>query len=222
MKQKRHQKKSVLVIGMGRFGKHLAMKLQDLGNTVMAVDKDESVMRELTPRLENTMIADCTNEAFMQTLGVSGFDMCYVAIGSDLGASILITSFLKRCGAKHIVAKASRDIQSDILKAIGADETVYPERELAEKIAVRLSSLSIIDCLPLSADYSIFEIEVPVEWIGKSLGHLNVRQKYQINVLTVKNSVVFPAPGADYVFSEGEQIVVLGTEQNILRICPGT
>lgn len=220
MKKKKQQKKSILVIGMGRFGKHLAMKFQDTGNTVMAVDKNENVMAELAPRLENIMVADCTSEAFIQTLGIGNFDICYVAIGENFEASILITSFLKRYGAKRIVTKAARDIQIEILKRVGADEVIYPERELAEKIAVRHSSLSIIDCLPLSEEYSIYEIEVPEEWIGKSIGDLNIRRKYHLNILTVNNASVHPMPEADHVFSAKEQIVLLGTEQNVLKVCP--
>lgn len=208
-----------MVIGMGRFGKHLALKMQDLGNMVLAIDKEERIMQELMPHLENILIADCTSESFIQTLGVRNFDICYVATGGTFEATILITSYLKRYGAKYVVAKAALDIHISVLKSIGADEVVYPEWTMAEKTAVRHSILGIIDYLPLSDEYSIYEIEVPPDWIGKDIGHLHIRQNYQLNILTVKGADIHNAPGVDYVFEPGDQVVLLGKEEDVLRVC---
>lgn len=220
MKQKkRPHHKSILVVGMGRFGSHLAMKLQELGNTVLAVDKDESIIEDLASHLENTMIADCSKEDFIQTLGISNFDICYVATGETFESTILITSYLKRYGAKYVVTKVSEDIHIDILKTLGADEIVYPERELAEKTAVRHSALGIIDYLPISDEYSIYEIEVPESWIDKSIADLHIRQKYHVNILTVKGETIKHAPNDDYTFAPGDIIALLGTEKNVMKIC---
>ena len=219
-KHKKHRKrphKSILVIGMGRFGRHLAIKLQGLGNSVLAIDKVERVIEDLAQQLDNTLIADCKSEAFMQTLGISNFDICYVTIGEDFEASVLITSYLKRCGAQFIVTKASRNIHFDILKSIGADEVVYPEWEWAEKVAIKHSNVGVIDYLPLDEGYSIYEVEAPAEWFGKSIVELKVRQKYDVNILTIKQNGRHHSPSADYVFSEGDTVTLMGTEKAVLK-----
>ncbi|MCL2048963.1 MAG: TrkA family potassium uptake protein [Defluviitaleaceae bacterium] len=218
-KQKRKPRnKSILVIGMGRFGRHLAMSMQKNGNSVFAIDKEESIMQDLADVLENTMIADCTKESFLQTLGVSNYDICYVATGETFEATMLITSYLKRHGAKYIVTKASSDIHIELLKIIGADEVIYPERDMAAKTAIKHSNVGVIDYLPLSRDYSIFEIEVPPAWIGNNIVKLRIRQKYNVNVLLVlyggKNKVV----DAEYVFKEGDIVVLMGTDKDVLKL----
>ena len=217
---KRKQKaKSILVIGVGRFGKHLAMKLLSLGNAVMVVDKDEKTIQNISSVIEDVIVGDCTDENVVHTLGVGNFDMCFVMIGKNFESSLIVTSLLKKMGANYIVTKAGRDIQIDILKKIGADEVVYPERELAEKLAVKYNAHNILDYIELSENHAIFEIAVPLGWIGKSIGEINVRKKYHINVLVIKNdAVVEPMPGADYVFHNTDQIIVSGKPADIERL----
>jgi len=218
MMQKR-KPKSILVIGMGRFGRHLAIKMQELGNSVMVVDIREQLEQNISYLFNDYMIGDCTNENVLGTIGVENFDICFVTIGKNFEASIIITSLLKSFGAKHIVTKTERDVQEDVLRKIGADEVVYPDKEVAEKLAVRYNSSNIFDYIELPGDYSIYEIAVPKGWIGKKIVTLDVRKQYGINILAVKNGTALqPVPGSDYIFTEGDEIIVMAKEKDLLRI----
>lgn len=220
MKQKQ-KGKSILVIGMGRFGKHLAVKLFELGNDVMVVDKDDKIIQSVSSIIEDVIVGDCTDENVVRSLGIGNFDMCFVTIGRNFESSLVVTSLLKKFGAKYIVTKAGRDIQTDILKKIGADEVVYPERELAEKLAVKYNASSILDYIELTSEHAIYEIYVPEDWVGKTIGEINVRRRYRINILAVKNEAsVQPMPSADYEFNDGDQIVISGKPTDIKRLTP--
>lgn len=129
--------KNILIIGIGRLGRHLAEKLTELNNSVMIVDKDENIINELAPRFTNAMIGDCTKEGVLRSLGVNNFDICFVTISDNFQSSLEITSLLKELGAKYVVSKANRDLQAKFLLRNGADEVVYPERDIAEKLAIR-------------------------------------------------------------------------------------
>ena len=190
--------KSVLVIGMGRFGRHLATKMQELGNDVMIVDRDADLVNEVAEIFTDSHIGDCTNEAVIRSLGVNKMDICFVSIGEDFQSSLVITSLLKRAGAKHVVAKANQEIQADLLTRIGADEVVYPEREIAEKLAVRYNANNIFDYIQLTSDYSIYEIPVPTAWVGKTIAEVDVRRKHRVNIIAIKcENTLQPTPGAD-------------------------
>jgi trk system potassium uptake protein TrkA len=218
MMQKR-KPKSVLVIGMGRFGRHLAIKMQELGNSVMVVDIKEQLEQNISYLFNDYRIGDCTNENVLGTIGVGNFDICFVTIGKNFEASIIITSLLKSFGAKHIVTKTERDVQEDVLRKIGADEVVYPDKEVAEKLAVRYNSSNIFDYIELPGDYSIYEIAVPKSWIGKKIVTLDIRRKYGINILAIKNGTALqPVPGSDYIFTEGDEIIVMAKEKDLFRI----
>jgi trk system potassium uptake protein TrkA len=218
MKRKR-KPKSILVIGMGRFGRHLAIKMQELGNSVMVVDIRTQLEQDISYLFNDYMIGDCTNENVLRTIGVENFDICFVTIGKNFEASIVITSMLKTLGAKHIVTKTDKDIQEDVLKKVGADAVVYPDRDIAEKLAVRYNSDSIFDYMELPGDYSIYEIAVPKDWIGKKIVTLDVRRKYEINILAIKNKTALqPLPGADYEFIEGDEIIAMAKEKDLFRI----
>lgn len=211
--------KSVLVVGMGRLGRHLAQKMQELGNDVMIVDKNEELIDDLSPDFTDSYIGDCTNEGVIRSLGINNFDICFVTIGEDFQASLEITAMLKDHGAKWIVSKAKRDRQARFLKNVGADEVVYPEREISEKLAVRYNSNNIFDYVELTADYSIFEIPIHSSWVGKSVGDINVRRKYSINIIAVKNdNAIKVMPGADYVFRPDDHIVVIGKSADVFKI----
>jgi len=218
MKQKR-KPKSILVIGMGRFGRNLALKMQELGNSVMVVDIKTQLEQDISYLFNDYLIGDCTNENVLGALGVENFDICFVTIGKNFEASIIVTSHLKTFGAKYIVTKTDRDIQKDVLKKVGADEVVYPDRDFAEKLAVRYNSDKIFDYMELPGDYSIYEIAVPKNWIGKNVVTIDVRRKYEINILAVKNNTTLqPLTGADYIFTEGDEIIVMAKEKDIFRI----
>jgi trk system potassium uptake protein TrkA len=218
MGQKR-KRKSILIIGIGRFGRHLALKMQELGNSVMVVDIKAQLEQDISYLFNDYMIGDCTNPNVLGAIGVENFDICFVTIGDNFEASIVITSMLKTLGAKYIVTKTNRDIQKDVLKKVGADDVVYPDREIAEKLAVRYNSDNIFDYIELPGDYSIYEIAVPKSWIGKKIVTLDLRKKYEINILAIKNgSTLQPATGADYIFIEGDEIIVKKKEKDIYRI----
>jgi trk system potassium uptake protein TrkA len=218
MKQKR-KPKSVLVIGMGRFGRNLAMKMQELGNSVMVVDIKAQLEQDISYLFNDYLIGDCTNENVLGALGVKNFDICFVTIGKNFEASIVVTSLLKTYGAKHIVTKTDRDIQRDVLKKVGADEVVYPDRDFAEKLAIRYNSDKIFDYMELPGDFSIYEIAVPKNWIGKQIVTLDVRRKFGVNILAIKNNTTLqPVPGSDYMFMEGDEIIVMAKEKDVFRI----
>ena len=211
--------KSVLIIGMGHMGRHLASKLQELGNEVMIVDKDPDVIAALSDRFTDANICDCTVAAAIDALGVDNFDLCFVTIGEDFQSSLVVTSLLKEHGARMIVSKAKQKIQADLLRKIGADEIVWPEKETAEKLAVRYNADNIFDYIPLTAEYSINEIPVPVAWLGQSLTELNVRRKHQVTIIAVKHdSVLNPNVGPDYRFVQDDHLILIGQSDRVFKL----
>lgn len=211
--------KSVLIIGMGRMGRHLATKMQELGNEVMVIDKNPEIIEGLSVTYTNESIGDCTNESVIRALGVNNFDICFVSIGDDFQSSLVITSLLKQYGAQLVVAKAKQDIQADLLKKIGADEVVYPEREVAEKLAVRYNSRNVFDFVRLTSEYAIYEIPIRPTWVGCTISEINVRRKYQINIIAVKNqNELSPIPGAEYRFKEQDHIIVIGKSSDVFKV----
>lgn len=211
--------KSILVIGMGRFGRHLALKMMELKNEVMIVDIDKDKIDELASQFTDAQIGDCTKETVLRSLGVNNFDICFVAIGENFQASLEVTSLLKDLGAKYVVAKAGRDIHAKFLLRNGADEVIYPEREMAEKVAIRYSAKNVFDYIELTHEYSVYETLIPEAWAEKSIGSINVRKKYHINILAIKNGEsLMPLPGADYVFNRDDHILVIGKASEVFRL----
>ena len=211
--------KSILVIGMGRLGRNLAAELLKLGNEVMVVDHDEDLMESLSSTFPDCHIGNCTNENVLKSLDVKSFDVCFVTIGDNFEASLIITILLKKLGAKKIVAKASQDIQASILTTIGADEVIYPELDMAQSLAVKYSASNVFDYLELSDEYGIFEIPVLPYWVGQSIIKIDVRKKYKLNIIAVKNGEnLSVSPSADYSFKESDHIVVVGKPKDVLKI----
>lgn len=211
--------KSILVIGMGRFGRHLAIKLQELNNDVMIVDKDEAVIEELAPNFTDAQIGDCTKESILRSFGVNNFDLCFVTIEDNFQASLEITSLLSDLGAKYVISEANRDIHAKFLLRNGANEVVYPEKDMAIKMAMKFSAKNVFDYVEISPEYAIYEIPILEFWEGQSIGALNVRGKYHINILAVKNGSAFnPLPGAEYVFKKQDHIVVLGKKNEVIKL----
>ena len=179
--------KSVLLIGLGRFGKHIAMKLRDLNHQVMAVDHKEELVQEVLPYVTGAQIGDSTSQSFLESLGVDNFDVCIVAIGNDFQSSLETTSLLKELGAKMVVSRAATDVQEKFLLRNGADEVVYPEKQMARWTAIRYSANHILDYIEIDGDHAIFEVTIPKPWMGKTVGGLDIRKKFNINILAVKS-----------------------------------
>lgn len=204
-------KKSILLIGLGRFGRHIAMKLDELHHQVMAVDKEDSRVEAILHFVTNAQIGDATNEDFLSSLGIRNFDVCIVAIGDNFQNSLETTSLLKELGAKMVVSRASRDIHAKFLLRNGADEIVYPEKQLANWTAIRYSSDHILDYIELDEDHAIFELPVPHEWTGKTVGQLDIRKKYDINIMAVKtNGILNLKVNSDTYLSTDSSMLVLG------------
>ena len=203
--------KTVLLIGLGRFGKHIAMKMNELHHQVMAVDKNEERVEALLPFVTNAQIGDSTNEDFLKSLGVRNFDLCIVTIGSDFQSSLETTSLLKELGAKLVVSRASRDIHAKFLLRNGADEVLYPERQLASWASIRYTSDHIADYVEIDKDYGIFEVEVPMNWYEQTIRELDIRNRYNVNILGIKRdgkiSMNIPP---DTQLQESDTIMVLG------------
>lgn len=208
---------SVLLIGMGKFGRTLGEKLMSMGDEVMIVDKNEDVINPIASKYTNALIANCMNEENLASMDIPNFDICVVAIGDDFQSSLEITSLLKDLGAKKIVSKATTDIQRKFLMRAGADEVIYPDRDVAEKLAVKINSSNIINFIDIDDKYSIFEISVPEQWVGKTLIEINPRKKFGMNILTVKKGAqVIASLDADFMFDAEDQLVVFGNTETIL------
>lgn len=210
--------KSVLLIGLGRFGRHIAMKLNSMNCHVMAVDNNEERVNAVLPYVTDGIIGDSTNENFLSSLGVNDYDACIVAIGDDFQSSLETASLLKELGAKKVIARASRGVQEKFLLRNGADEVVYPEKQLAAWTAVRCVSDNVLDYIELGNDYSIFEIEVPENWVGKSILELDVRRKYNVNVLAVRKHGDLKVEAVlDDELQATDSLLVLGREKDIQK-----
>ena len=211
--------KSILIIGLGRFGSHLCAKLSRLDNEIMIVDQQEARLQELLPYVVSAKIGDCTNEKVLKSLGVGNFDLCFVCIGNNFQSSLEITSQLKELGAKYVVSKANRDIHAKFLLRNGADEVIYPDRDIAYKVAVRFSANQVFDYVELGKGFSIYEIAPLPGWIGRSILDVNVRVTYNTNIIGVKNEDGMKLmPGPDYVFEPDEHLMVIGHQNDIEKI----
>ena len=210
--------KSILLIGLGRFGRHIAIKLDELHHQVMAVDKEDTRVDAVLPFVTNAQIGDATNEDFLSSLGVGNFDVCIVAIGDNFQNSLEVTSLLKELGARMVVARAARDVHAKFLLRNGADEIVYPERQLADWVAIRYSADHILDYIELDEGHAIFEISIPEEWIGKTIGQLDIRKKYNINIMALKtNDIMNLKISSDTQLLKGSTMLVLGETKHIQK-----
>lgn len=211
--------RAMLVIGIGRFGKHLATRLSEFGNEVMIVDKREDRINELFPVVTRAQIGDCTDEKLLRSLGVGNFDVCFVCIGDNFQASLEITSLLKDLGAKHVVSKTDRAIHEKFLLRNGADEVIHPERDVALRAARKYSARNVFDYVELTQDFSIYEIAAPESWIGKSIRQINVRSKYNINIFAIKlDEKIMPVTNAEHVFRQGEHLIIAGNTKDSSRL----
>ena len=210
--------KSVLLIGLGRFGRSVAEKLNELHHQVMAVDRDEGRVNEVLPMVTGAQIGDAANEAFLRSLGVNTYDVCFVAIGEDFQSSVESTALLRELGAKKVVARASSEMHKKILLRNGVDEVVYPEGQLAAWAAIRYTTDHVLDYLSLDSEYAIYEISVPAEWVGKTVGGLDIRRKYNLNLLAVREEGKPSTAVISDTLLQGKQTVfVLGKWKDIQK-----
>ncbi len=203
--------KSVLLIGLGRFGSHIAKKLHELGHEILAIDRDEEKINSIMPYVTHAQIGDSRSEDFLRSLGIEHFDVCIVTVSGDFQSSLETTCLLKELGAKKVVSRAERDGQAKFLLRNGADEIVYPEKQMASWLAIRYSADHILDFIELDEKTSIFEVSVPTEWLGKSIAEIDIRRKYGISIIAIKsddgiNAVI----AADTVLSSSMSMLVLG------------
>ena len=210
--------KSILLIGLGRFGRHIAMKLDELNHQVMAIDRNEERVDAILPYVTNAQIGDATKEGFMESLGVRNFDVCIVAIGDNFQSSLEATSLLSELGAKYVVSRAARDVHAKFLLKNGADEVIYPEKQMAEWAAIRYSADHILDYVELDDEHAIFEISVPENWVGKTVGNIDIRKKYNITIMALKrDGKLEMSITPDTVLDKDVTMLVLGASRDIQK-----
>lgn len=210
--------KSVLLIGVGRFGQRIAEKVVEMKHEVLAVDKYENLIDDILPLVTDAQIGDCTDKRFLSTLGIDNFDVCIVTIRNNFQNSLETTSLLKELGAKKVVSVATNDVHEKFLLRNGADFVIYPEKQLATWTALKLTSDNVYDYIKIDDKYSIFEVSIPDSWAGKTVGHLSVRQKHGINILGIKSEgqldiTITP----DTVLTKEEHLLVLGSFKDIKK-----
>ena len=208
--------KSIFVIGLGRIGRHMAIKFLEEGNEVLAIERNEEIADAVVDALPNIQIGDATNELFMRSLGVNNFDICVVAIGDNFQTALEATVLLKDLGGKFILARASRDVHKKLLLRNGADHVVYAEREMAERLAIKYGSKGVFDYVELTPEYAIYEIAVPPSWYGKSILEKAVRTKYHVSILATKqNGIIYPLPHPDHIFTPSENLIIMSDSASI-------
>ena len=208
--------KNILLIGLGRFGRHVAIHLNEMGYQIMAVDKAEDKVNECIDYVTSAVIGDSTNRDFLKSLGIANYDVCFVTIGGNFQNSLETTYQLKELGAKCVISRAERDVQAKFLERNGADHVVYPERQMAKWTAIRYAADHIFDYMELDAEHGVFETEVPEEWLGKTISELDIRKKFNLNILGIKsNGKLTVNLTPDTTFEKNSTILVLGDYRNL-------
>ena len=211
--------KSFLILGLGRFGRHLALKLLELGNEVMVVDQNEERVAQLAGVATAACVGDCQDEQMLASLGIKTFDVCFVCISDDFQASLEATATLKDLGASCVVARADREKQIKFLKKIGADHVIHAEMDTARRAAMRFSASNVFEYFELSPSYAVFEIETPEEWVGKTVAEVDVRRRYNVNILGLKaNGEVVPMLDPGYRFRADKHLIIAGDKNTGLRL----
>ena len=209
--------KSVLIIGVGHFGSHIARRMKELRCEVMAVDINEDKINEILPYVTNAQIGDSTNDDYMASLDIPSYDVCIVSIGDNFQNSLETTALLKELGAKYVISRASNSVQMKFLLRNGADEVAYPEKQMALRIATKHASDTILDYIELDSDYSIYEMKIPREWEGKTLAQLDIRKKYNLNIIAVRCSGKMKVPMPDTLMKPDSVVLVIGDTDDIRR-----
>lgn len=211
--------KSILIIGLGRFGRHMAQKLIESGHEVMAVDISEERADAAVGLIPQILIGDATDERFMSALGIRNFDMAVVAISENFQQVLEITVLLKDLECKYVIARATRDVHKKLLLRNGADYVTYAEREIAERLAIKFGADNIFDYVELTPNIGIYEVAIPIKWKGKSIKDLAIRNKHNVSVMAIKkNGQIFPLPNPNHVFSEGESVMIMGKAEDVKNL----
>ncbi|WEG11760.1 TrkA family potassium uptake protein [Pullulanibacillus sp. KACC 23026] len=211
-------KKQFAVIGLGRFGGAICRTLSEQGAEVLAIDSDEDRVNEFSTIATHAVIADSTDENVLKSLGLRNFDHVIVAIGDDIQASILTTLILKEMGVPRVTAKAQNDYHEKVLRKIGADHVIHPERDMGARLAHNITSTNVLDYLELSDEHSILEVVSGQKMHGKSLVDLDVRAKFGVNIVAIKKgSSINVSPRADQIVEEGDILIVIGADVDIDR-----
>lgn len=212
--------KSILIIGTGNFGHHLCRELAKLDTQIMVVDKSEEAVADLLTLATQVRIGDCTKPEVLETLGVNNFDLCFVCLGGELfGSALEITYNLKQMGAARVISKAEYDNHARFFLRNGADEVIYPERDIAERVAKRITTTHALDYINIPGNLCIFEHTVPKTWVGKNIREVNARALYGINVIAVRQASGFDSLlSPDYVFSEGDVLFTCGDEKTMTKL----
>lgn len=209
--------KSILIIGLGRFGRHMAKKFLEQGDEVLAIEKVQERADDALAYVQDIQIGDSTNENYMSSIGINNFDLCIVAIGENFQSALETTVILKDLGARYILARATRDVHKKLLLRNGADYVVYAEREMAEQLAIKYGASNVFDYIGLSPEYSIYEIATPSQWVGKTIMEKNIRTKYKINILGTKRPgcEMNPMPDPNYRFHPEENLIIIGKNTDL-------
>ena len=208
--------KSFIVVGLGRFGTQVALRLSQEGCEVLAIDNSNELVQQVSDSVTQAVVADARDKDVLRALGAKDFDCAVVAIGDSLADSVLATMNLKELGVAQIICKAHDETHRQVLKKLGADRVVIPEKENADRLALSLSSPNVLDYIELSEDYGIIEVPAPNAWANKSLMELNVRAKLGINILAIKRQGdINVSPAADFRIAQGDILVVLGNTQSL-------
>lgn len=212
-------KKEFVVFGLGRFGKSVATTLAESGCEVLVVDDNEDKIQDMADVVTYAVNANVTDVDTMETLGISNFDGAIVAIGEDLEASVMVTILAKELGIPYVLAKAQNDLHAKILKKVGADMVVFPEKETGIRIANKILLGNFFDAVELSSTFSMMDIEALSEWDGHSLRELNLRAKYKVNVIGIKkNGVLDINPDADIAVSKNDVLVMIGKNEVLNKL----
>jgi len=212
-------KKQYVVIGLGRFGSSIATTLYSLGNDVLVIDKNEDLVEDIADKVTHAVQADATDENTLKSLGIRNFDVAIISIGGDIQSSVMATLIVKELGVKYIIAKGNGELHAKVLYKIGADRVVLPEKDMGVRVAHNMVSSNILDYIELSSDYSIIEIKALKEWEGKNLKDLNLRKKYGINVIAIKNKgKVNLNPAADDKINKENVIVAIGSTEALTSL----
>lgn len=209
-----------VVVGLGRFGHYLSLTLAERGADVVVIDKDVNAVEAIKDRVFQAVIGDGTSRNVLENLGVANAEAVIVALGPKMEESLLTVHNLKEIGVKRIVAKANSDAHGKILEALGADEIVFAEKETAVRVGHRLGNRNLLDFLPLNDRYSIREIVVPEHFIGKSLRELDLRSRFEVNVIAIKRMEEILFPGGESLLNSNDHLVVLGSEKALNRLTP--
>ena len=211
--------KQYLVIGLGRFGASVAKTLSELDQEVLAVDSDQEHVDAIAPYITQAIQMDVTDESLLAGLAVKHFDAAIVSIGTDMRASVLVCLMLKEQGVPYLVAKANDDLHAKVLRKIGVDRVIFPERDMGARLARSIITPNVLDLMNLSNDYQILDIRLPQKWAGQTLLGLNVRQKYGVNVLAIHRGERFlVAPAAEMLFEADDTLLVLGKREDIEKL----